>query len=108
MTVVPARWTGATIARGSSTPVRPTCTTISSNTVSLISGGYLKAAAQRGNFAVLPSGLAPGQTVELHDGSVDIIRQVIARLAELGDQLLRFVHIAAERIGMTLNFSARR
>ena len=48
--------------------------------------------------------LAPGQTVELHDGSVDIIRQLIAGLAELGDQLLRFVHIAAERVRYDLEF----
>ena len=61
VTVVPARWTGATIARGVSTPVRPTCTTISCSTVSLISGGYLKAAAQRGNFAVLPSRSRPAR-----------------------------------------------
>ena len=42
--------------------------------------------------------------VELHNGPVDIIRQVIARFAKLGDQLLRFVHIAAERIGNDLEF----
>ena len=47
---------------------------------------------------------AARKAVELHNGPVDIIRQVIARFAKLGDQLLRFVHIAAERIGNDLEF----
>ena len=41
VTVVPARRTGSTTALGVRTPVRPTWTTISRRTVSLISGGYL-------------------------------------------------------------------
>ena len=54
-TVVPARRTGSTITFGVKTPVRPTCTTISSTRLSFFSGGYLKATAQRGALAVLPS-----------------------------------------------------
>ena len=41
VTVVPARCTGSKTAFGVSTPVRPTCTTMSVTRVSFSSGGYL-------------------------------------------------------------------
>ena len=55
MTVVPARRTGSSTALGVSTPVRPTCTTMSSTREGFFSGGYLKATAHLGNLAVEPS-----------------------------------------------------
>ena len=54
-TVVPARRTGSTRTFGVSTPVLPTCTTISRTLLSFFSGGYLKATAHLGALAVLPS-----------------------------------------------------
>ena len=53
-TLVPARKIGSNTAVGVSTPVRPTVTSISRTVLSLTSGGYLKAIAQRGNLLVLP------------------------------------------------------
>ena len=53
-TVVPARKTGSKQAVGVSTPVRPTATSMLRKIVSLTSGGYLKAMAQRGNLLVEP------------------------------------------------------
>ena len=53
-TVVPASRTGSSTALGVSTPVRPTEMTMSFKSVCLTSGGYLYAAAQRGNLAVEP------------------------------------------------------
>ena len=54
-TLVPAKKIGSNTAVGVSTPVRPTVTSISRTTLSLTSGGYLNAIAQRGNLFVLPS-----------------------------------------------------
>ena len=53
-TVVPARKTGSKQAVGVSTPVRPTATSMLRKVVSLTSGGYLNAMAQRGNLLVEP------------------------------------------------------
>ena len=53
-TLVPAKKIGSNTAVGVSTPVRPTVTSISRTTLSLTSGGYLNAIAQRGNLFVLP------------------------------------------------------
>ena len=52
--LVPARKIGSNTAVGVSTPVRPTVTSMSRTTLSLTSGGYLNAMAQRGNLLVLP------------------------------------------------------
>ena len=54
MTVVPASRTGSSTALGVSTPVRPTWMTMSTTLEGFTSGGYLYAAAHRGNLAVLP------------------------------------------------------
>lgn len=51
-TLVPARKIGSNTAVGVSTPVRPTVTSMSRTTLSLTSGGYLNAMAQRGNLLV--------------------------------------------------------
>ena len=53
-TVVPARKTGSKQAVGVNTPVRPTATSMLRKVVSLTSGGYLNAMAQRGNLLVEP------------------------------------------------------
>ena len=50
VTVVPASRTGASTALGVSTPVRPTCTTMSCTTEGFCSGGYLKATAHLGTL----------------------------------------------------------
>ncbi len=50
----PAIRTVFRIALGVNTPVRPTCITISSTTVSAVSAGYLYATAQRGTETVSP------------------------------------------------------
>lgn len=55
LTVVPASVIGSKTAVGVSAPVRPTRISISRRVVGFSSGGYLKATAQRGNFAVAPS-----------------------------------------------------
>ena len=55
VTVVPASCTGSVTALGVRTPVRPTCTTMSSTLAGFCSGGYFHATAQRGNLAVLPN-----------------------------------------------------
>ena len=55
VTVVPARRTGSSTALGVSTPVRPTCTTMSITLDSFFSGGYLYATAHFGHLAVLPN-----------------------------------------------------
>ena len=51
----------------------------------------MKAAAQRGNFAAR-------KAVELHDRAVNVIWQIVARFAELCDELPCLFHVAAERI----------
>ena len=64
-TLVPARKMGSNTAVGVSTPVRPTVTSISRTTVSLTSGGYLNAMAQRGNLLVLPSAVRSARLLTL-------------------------------------------
>ena len=54
-TVTPPTVTGFKCATGVRAPVRPTCTSMFSNTVAACLAGYLKAMAQRGAFAVQPS-----------------------------------------------------
>ena len=54
LTVVPARWTLSSIAVGVKTPVLPTAISISNSFVCFSSGGYLKAIAHLGYFAVEP------------------------------------------------------
>lgn len=57
-TVEPARRTGSRTAFGVRTPVRPTCTVISSNFVCFCSGGYLYATAHFGVTPLRPRGRA--------------------------------------------------
>src|SRR2546425_1187118 len=54
-TVVPASFTGSRTAYGVTAPVRPTLTSIAVRVVVACCAGNLKAVAQRGNFAVVPS-----------------------------------------------------
>ena len=57
LTVVPASNIGSNNAVGVKAPVLPTFISIFLNVVSFCSGGYLKAIAQRGFFAVEPNSL---------------------------------------------------
>ena len=54
-TVTPLTTFGVSIATGVKAPVRPTCTVMSSTSVSTCRAAYLNAIAQRGALAVNPS-----------------------------------------------------
>ena len=54
MTIAPESRTGSTSTTGVRTPVRPTEAQMSTTCVASSCGGYLYAAAQRGNFDAAP------------------------------------------------------
>ena len=100
-TVVPASRTGSSTALGVKTPVRPTEMMISLSSVCLTSGGYLYAAAQRGNLAVEPSVCRCANDIDLDDRAVDVEIQLAARLAHVLNLTLYIRRIGIDRIART-------
>ena len=79
-TVTPPTKTGSSTANGVSTPVLPTLTSMLCSRVVTVVGANLKAIAQRGSWATLPSARWSGERVDLDHGAVDVVVELAAAL----------------------------